>query len=146
MSELFREAFEGRADGKNYTWFVEGSEGIFDAIEHLTCEQASTRLKPDCSTIAAHINHIRFTLAGCNASIRQENPSMDWESSWAIQEVDEEAWKQLAADLRAEYEWTLAWLGNDPVFPEQGHLTGAMALLPHMGYHLGAVRQLMKMV
>lgn len=144
--ELFREAFEGRPEGQDYTWFVEGREGIFDAFAHTSATQASTRPSPTCNTIGAHLNHVRYTLMLANASIRGEDVESDWEGSWAKQEFDDAEWHQLEADLRAEYATVLAYLESRPDWPDQEWFTGTLAWLPHVAYHLGAVRQLMKVV
>lgn len=143
---LFREAFEGRPVGQPFTWFVEKTEGIFDALERTSASQASTSPAPGVNTIGAHLNHVCYTLSLTNAHIRGEQPVSDWEGSWTQQTFDEEAWRQLGSDLRREYDGVLKFLETRPDWPEQDWLMGATALVPHMAYHLGAIRQLIKLV
>jgi hypothetical protein len=90
---LLRECFEGRAEGNDYTWFVEGKEGIFDALESTSAESASRKPTVACASIAAHVYHVRYALRGCNAYIGGPPVEGDWESSWAKQVVDDAEWQ-----------------------------------------------------
>jgi hypothetical protein len=146
LVQLFREAFEGKPDDQPYTWFVEGKEGIFDALDSLTAEVASRSPSARCATIAAHTFHIRFALAGANAYISGREPSGSWESSWEKQTVTDQEWTELTGSVRREYEAYLAWLSGGPEWPGADTVTGTLALLPHMAFHLGAIRQLIKVV
>lgn len=146
MTQLFKEAFEGRPEGQSHTWFVEGTEGMFDALDAVDSVRASKRASPECGTIYAHLNHARYALWLSNSYIRGEAPASDWEGSWAKQECSDEEWNQLGIDMRREFNDIVAFFETRPNWPEQDWLLGAMALLPHMAYHLGAVQQLMKVV
>lgn len=146
MTLLFREAFEGRPEGQDYTWFVEGKEGIFDAFERIDASAASKRLGPSSPTIFAHLNHVRYALWLSHCYIKGQTPASDWEGSWAKQDCSEDEWEELAQDVRSEYEGVVGFFDQRPAWPQQDWLLGAMALLPHMAYHLGAIRQLMKLV
>ncbi len=143
---LFRECFEGRPEGQEYTWFVEGREGIFDTLESTGAETASIKPSPECASIAAHTFHIRYALRGANAYLGGPPQEGDWESSWARQEVNEEEWEELKKDVRYQYEFFLNYFQQPPDFPSQDHALGFTAQLPHMAYHLGAIRQIMKIV
>jgi hypothetical protein len=142
MAELFREAFEGKAPGAEVTWFLEDGDALFDVFTAVDAAGASRRAGNGTSSIGGHLSHVLYTLALCNAYIRQETPVPDWEGSWRQQEFSEEEWQALEADMRREFAFTQAFLEADPYYPEMGHLKGAMSLLPHMGYHCGAIRQL----
>ena len=146
MTQLFNEAFEGRPAGQSHTWFVEGTEGIFDVLDAVDSTRASKRATLGSSTIYAHLNHARYALWLSNSYIRGEAPASDWEGSWAKQECSDEEWAQLGQELRKEFMDIVAFFETKPQWPEQDWLLGAMALLPHMAYHLGAVRQLIKLV
>jgi hypothetical protein len=141
---LFRECFEGRAEGNDYTWFVEGLEGIFDALDSTSAEKASVKPTAECASIAAHAYHIRYTLRGGNAHIGGPPIEGDWESSWSKQSVTPEEWEQLKADVRYEYAFFLRWFEANEDWSDPVVRTGVMAQLPHFAYHLGAIRQLMK--
>ena len=143
---LLRECFEGRPDGKDYTWFVEGKEGIFDALESTGAETASTKPSLECASIAAHTFHIRYALRGANAYLGGPAQEGDWESSWAKQEVSEEEWMELKNDVRYQYDYFLNYFETKPDINEPDHAVGFLAQLPHMAFHLGAIRQILKVV
>jgi hypothetical protein len=142
--ELLKECFEGMPEGRNYTWFVQGKEGLFDAFDSIDAERASRKPNPDCPSIAAHTYHIRFALRGANCDIRGEENEGTWESSWDNQTVTREEWRDLVSSVRDEYAFLLGIMSNRPESPEGDGVIGSLAMLPHMAYHLGAIRQLMR--
>jgi hypothetical protein len=85
-------------------------------------------------------------LRGANAHIHGAEPDGNWESSWSQQTVSVEEWAELGADVRREARVLLGWLEADPHWADENYLIGALAILPHMAFHLGAIRQLMKIV
>ena len=141
LLELFKEAYTG-PNGPN-TWFIDNrpGSGLFGTLDGVSAEDAS-RLTPTGSSVAAHAEHLRWSLALTSAYVRGENPTPSWAESWAVKTVDAEAWKKLQADLRREYEEVRAALGRQEDLSDPQMLTGVMALTPHAAYHLGAVRQL----
>jgi len=144
---LFTEAFEGKAADEDYTWFVEGKEGIFDALETADAEHASMRPSPKVNTLAAHTNHVRFILWLANEYGEGREPEADWEGSWSVQSVDPIAWDALREDVRREYTKARAWLENLEEWSDDAPTAlGIMAVLPHVAYHLGAMRQMLRTV
>ncbi len=141
---LFDEGYVGPADSKG-TWFVDNEPdcGFLGTVEKLSAKDASRGFGE--FSVAAHANHLRYSLELANRAFRGENPyaSADWKGSWNIREVDEGEWKKLKASLRREYEdfrsaiaAGIKW--DDPLF-----LTGTLGQLAHGAWHLGAVRQLL---
>lgn len=145
MVTLFQEAFEGQPKGVS-TWFVEADESLFQLLADLSAENASRSPGHGLSTIGGHAFHVRYFLQLTNAFIRGETPTPDWESSWSQQAFSSEEWNALRASLRAEYEGVLGFLSSNPDWPEQDWLMGAMALIPHVAYHVGSIRQLKHIV
>lgn len=142
--EIFTEAFEGVKPGAEGTWFVEGRQCLLATFTEVTAEQAS--LRPNgSSSIAAHLNHARYYLWSANAFGRGEEPKLDWESSWSVQTVDDGAWSQLRSDLVNEYQQVCEYMRSGPI-DKPDIVTGIIANVAHAAFHLGAVRQLMKMV
>lgn len=141
LLELFQEAYTG-PNGPN-TWFIDNrpESGLFGTLGGVSAEDAS-RLSPSGSSIAAHAEHLRWSLALANAYVRGENPTPSWAESWTVKAVDTKSWDKLRADLRGEYEEVAAALGRQEDFSDPQMLTGIVALTPHAAYHLGAVRQL----
>lgn len=140
LLELFAEAYTG--PNGPHTWFTDNrpGSGLLGTLGGVRAEDAS-RPSPTGSTIAGHAEHLRWSLALTNAYVRGENPTPNWAESWTVTTVDAEAWDNLRADLRREYEEVLAALGRQKDVSDPQTLTGILALTPHAAYHLGAIRQ-----
>lgn len=142
---LLRECFEGIPRGHKYTWFVEENEGIFDALASVDARRASTKPSPDCATFAAHAYHLRYILVAANSQFGGPKPVGSWNDSWKKQSVDEDDWAALIADIRSEYDRLLPrFSGMEP--KKNSEYLGATALVPHCAFHLGAMRQIMRIV
>lgn len=142
---IFREAFEARAEGNDYTWFVEGSEGFFQAIDDVSAAEASLRLTPEMSSIAAHTDHTRYYIRQANLMMRGQPEPADWEGSWKRQSVTDKEWESVRQGLRGEVSALLEWVrqhGED----NPDHYLGGLAMVAHSAFHLGAVRQLYRWV
>lgn len=145
LADLFREAFEGRPPGVP-SWFVEREDGLIPLLSDLSAEDASKVPAPGLNTIGGHAFHVRYILRITNGLIQGKSPMPDWVASWAQQRFTEAEWDELRASLKDEYLGVLAFFESDPQWPNKDWLLGAMALLPHMAYHVGAVRQLKAVV
>lgn len=141
LLELFSEAYTG--PNHAYTWFIDNKPdaGLLGTFSGLSAEAAS-RPSPTGSTIAAHAEHLRWSLALANAFARGENPTPNWPESWTVKAVDDAAWDELQAELKREYETLFAAMERQEDFSDPQLLTGILALMPHAAYHLGSVRQL----
>lgn len=142
---LFREAYLGAEGGAS--WFVstEPGQGVLGTLSRITAAQASRAPAPGARSIAAHAEHLRWSLAAVNGTLRGEPWNPDWSASWGVQEVDAARWDELRATLKREFEALLAALDRaEPTDPMQ--LTGICALAPHAAYHLGAIRQIQQAV
>lgn len=140
---LFKEAFEGMPTGQDYTWFVQGKEGIFDALDSVDAERAS-RHAGDASSIAAHAYHLLYAMRWANTAQGGERPEGSWEDSWRKQDATPEEWAALKAALREEVERFVPWLETNEDWSFDEAYLATLAVLPHVAYHLGAIRQLMK--
>ena len=67
--------------------------------------------------------------------------SADWGASWKRTTVTDGQWEQLRADLRSE---ATRWLEviERPRDVDQEGLGGMIGSIAHLGYHLGAIRQI----
>lgn len=143
---LFKEAFEGIPPGADGTWFVQGKEGIFDALTSISAESASYKPLPDCPSIAAHAYHLLYALRWANTSQGRPAPEGTWESSWAKQSATDAEWGELIQTIKSEYELYFGWLKcNDDWSGEDAYI-GGLGIVPHVAYHLGAIRQLLYIV
>jgi hypothetical protein len=74
-----------------------------------------------------------------------ENPfsDADWTQAWRVAKVSDREWKELRSRLREEVErWATAL--EAPREVKGVELTGMIASIAHLAYHLGAMRQIHK--
>jgi hypothetical protein len=143
---LLREAFDGIPAGQDYTWFVQGKEGVFDALTSIDAETASRKPSPTCASIAAHANHILFILQCANVDQGRPEPEGTWEGTWERQAVTDPAWTSLVESIREEYSLLLGWLEKNTDWSQKDAFVGALVPLPHIAFHLGAIRQILRLV
>lgn len=145
--ELFAEAYLGAVE--KWTWFVNpGPEGgLFGTIDGLTAREASTPAAPGGRSVAAHVEHLRWSLANANGVARGEPWNEDWSESWRVQTVSQAEWDRLRADIRREFDTLRRALQSKQGMPDDLQmLTGVCSLAPHAAYHLGAIKLIAKIV
>jgi lactoylglutathione lyase len=140
--ELISEAYAGPTP--EWSWFVntEPDSGVFGSIKNLTAEQASAEPSPGGRSIAAHVEHLRWSLETVNRTLRGEPWEPDWSASWTVQTVDDFQWQSLQAALRKEFEELRNTLNEDLDVSDPRMFQGLFALAPHAAYHLGTIRQI----
>ncbi|RIH75502.1 hypothetical protein Mterra_03975 [Calidithermus terrae] len=132
-------ALEG--DEHNGGWY----NGLLFALENVSAEQASRAPAEGRATVAAHAEHVRFTLEVANAWLRGERPEINWADSWKVQQVSEAEWEALKAGLRQQYETLLEMAHSRPTWREPG-VALMIDNIAHTAYHAGAIRQMVKLV
>jgi hypothetical protein len=142
LKSLLSELVHGPSGGAS--WVINsGDKGLLETLDSLSPEEASEKLIPNRSSIAGHADHLRFSLNLVNRWAGGENPfaDADWQSSWQNQQVDSAKWDEIRRQLREEAQ---AWLDtvDKPREWDAISLTGTLGTAPHLGYHLGAIRQL----
>lgn len=145
-AELFREAFEGRAQGNDYTWFVQGREALLPTLDAVDAMAASHSVGSGLPTLAAHAYHLRYILQWMNVPEGDPEPEGDWESTWAKEVVTSEEWDALRAEIRGRYGRAFAWMRTNEDWSVENASLQFIAQLPHVAYHLGAMRVILKLV
>jgi hypothetical protein len=142
LLELVSEAYDG--PNKAYTWFIDNApkSGVLGTLEDISSEEASRTFVENGSSIAAHTEHLRWSLALSNAYMRGEQPKSPWSESWLVKTVNADEWNTLRANLRGEYETLRGGIEKQQDFSDEQILTGAFAFVGHAAYHLGAIRQM----
>jgi hypothetical protein len=143
---LFSEAYAGPADPAS-TWFIdnEPDSGILGIIAGVSASEASwsSRDNRPGTSIAAHVEHLRWSLENANGALEGKQYQANWRESWNTINVDDSVWITLKEELRREYETLCVNLGKQREIRGE-YLLGAMALVPHASYHLGTIRQLIE--
>jgi hypothetical protein len=144
--EILREIYIGKI--AEHTWVIDPQpgEGFTAAIHQLSAAQASTPIVPGGTTIAAHTEHLRWSLYFALEFFEGRTPSSKWEESWRIREVDQQQWEKLQQDLREAYDKVNNAVASVKDWSNDFLVQGTLALLPHAAYHLGAVKQLITFV
>lgn len=124
----------------------EPGHGIIRTIEQLSAEEASFPITEGGSTVAAHTEHVRWSLQLALAFLKNEKPVPNWNESWRIKNVDENQWKKLQKDLKDVYTAIRASVEKRDDWSDPRMEKGTLAMLPHMSYHLGAIRQMVRIV
>lgn len=141
LSTLFRELAEGAPASGAYILNA-GDAGVLRSLDRVSAAAASA-LTPTGSSIAAHVDHVRYGLSLMNRWSAGENPfkDADWNASWQKTAVSEDEWRKLRAQLREEAARWLTVLGT-PREVQEIELNGMVGSIAHLAYHLGAIRQI----
>ena len=144
---LFSELADGARDKGNAFILNTGDAGLLKSLDKLSAAEASRSVN-EGATIAAHAQHVRYGLSLMNRWAREGgNPFADarWDEAWTVSTVEDAAWAEIRSGLREE---TQRWLDilRSPREVMDIELTGMIASIAHLAYHLGAIRQINKSV
>jgi hypothetical protein len=141
LETLLAELVNGASQDGGYM-LNPGDEGLLRSLEKLPASAASAKT-PTGSSIAAHVDHVRYGLSLMNRWSRGENAfaSADWSESWRRTTVSDSEWRQRLSDLRTE---ASRWLDalRQPRDVDEIELNGMIGSIAHLAYHLGAIRQI----
>ena len=141
LATLFGELVNGAAADGAYILNA-GDDGLLRSLDKISAKAASA-LTPTGSSIAAHVDHLRYGLSLMNRWSAGENPfaDADWSTSWKNTAVSDDEWQTRRAELRAE---TTRWLEalRAPRDVPEIELGGMIGSIAHLAYHLGAIRQI----
>jgi hypothetical protein len=119
-----------------------GDVGLLRSLDALSAEAASAR--PDGgSSIAAHVDHLRYGFELLNRWARGEDPGRDadFTKSWSRHYVDEQEWRARRLALARETRAWRAVIDGGADWDHEGW-ANAVGIVVHLAYHLGAIRQL----
>ena len=142
LTTLLRELLDGSAP--EVCWVLNpGDPGLLRSLDTLSAAAASAPAPGGGPSIAAHVEHLRYGLELMNRWSEGEDPfgDADYSASWRLLRVSDQEWAALRDRLRAEAH---RWLGvvRAPRPLSDPELTGMLASVVHLAYHLGAVRQI----
>ena len=137
---LLKETFEGPPPDTGSAYLDKGA-GLFQTLERLSAEAASTSLQPDAPTVAAHCEHVRFYVLALHDFIRGATAKIDWSQSWLTRTVTPAEWDDLKQSLRRAYTALNDHLRSLEHWGDE-EVGDGLAIIVHTAYHLGAIRQL----
>ena len=141
LTTLMSELVEGTPPTGGYM-LNKGDEGLLRALDRLSAEEASQIINGG-SSIAAHVDHVTYYISLMNRWSDGEKPwrTADWSASWRKATVTEESWAELRRSLANEMRKWMTVL-REPRDVEAVELTGMVASIAHLAYHMGAMRQM----
>lgn len=141
MLTLLEEAYQG----SNPSFFSDSDKGgVLGALEGISAGEASQAPTSSPTTLAAQAEHLRWSLANVNAVTAGGEWNPNWSESWRVHSVSPEEWDELRARLRREYQRLRRSVEANRDWSDSTILTGMIATVAHAAYHLGAIRQMLK--
>jgi hypothetical protein len=141
LATLFGELVDGAPGAGAYILNAHDA-GLLRSLDKVSAAAASAVTRTG-SSIAAHVDHLRYGLSLMNRWAAGENPfgDADWSASWKKTTVSEAEWQKLRAQLREE---AARWLNalRAPRDVQEIELNGMIGSIAHLAYHLGAIRQI----
>lgn len=145
LAKLLTEVFDGPPGDWAYVLNPD-DPGLLRQLESIDAGTASVPPAPGRTTIAAQVNHLRYSLALLNRwAAGEENPwtNADWNASWNRVSVTEDEWRQLREELSREVK---SWQNTVNTRMDWNGIgaEGALASVVHAAYHLSAIRQILQ--
>jgi hypothetical protein len=141
LTTLLREVLEGPAASGAFV-LNRTDKGLLASLDALSADAASIR-RDGYSSVAAHVEHLRYGLELLNQWARGEDPwsTANYAMSWQRDRVTGEQWKTLRNALRSEAHAWMSAAARHKDWNEQA-TTEVIASVVHLAYHLGAIRQI----
>ena len=141
LPTLFSELLDGASADEAYM-INRGDAGLLRSLDKLSATAAS-KLTPNGSSIAAHVEHLRYGLSLMNRWAAGENPfdDADWRPSWRKTRVSAAEWQQLRDRFADEAHRWLEELRKPREIGET-ELNAVIGSFAHLAYHVGAIRQM----
>jgi len=124
--------------------YLDRGKDLFATLEGVSAEQASRPVSAGGSTIAGHVEHMRYYLELLSSDIQgRQFGKVDWDVSWQVKAVTPEEWTKLREELRSLYDRYIESVKTVEVWQGEDDLGASLAILAHSAYHLGAIRQML---
>ena len=143
LTRLFAELVDGAKPGGGAFVLNSGDAGLLRSLDALSAAEASASVHGG-ATIAAHARHLGYGLSLMNRwATEGGNPfaGARWDEAWKTSGVGEEEWREIREGLREESRRWHEALGT-PRELAKIELSGMIASIAHVAYHLGAIRQI----
>jgi hypothetical protein len=142
LLNILNELIDGSSPGA--AWVLNPEDpGLLNSLDKLSAEEASAIPSGGGSSIAAHVDHLRYGFQLLNLWNEGEEPfaNADYSASWDRTAVSDAEWASRRGALRRE---AYAWRGaiKRPRDLSNFELIGVVASVVHLAYHLGAIRQM----
>jgi hypothetical protein len=143
LRNLLNELLDGPAADVAYV-LNPGDRGLLKSLVVLSAEQASRVSESGGSSIAAHVEHVRYGLEVLNrwaGGDQNAFANANYAVSWRRTHVSDDEWRARIDQLRREaHKWREHVLR--PRDLDETEVTGMIGSVVHLAYHMGAIRQM----
>ncbi len=140
LLKLLKETFE-----EGGSIFLDKGAGLFQTLDSITPEVASREPLPGAPSIAAHCAHLGYYVRVLHNFIVGREQEVDWPSSWRVHRVGVGEWEVLKGSLRSGYDDLRTSLNSLAAWRDDS-VCDSMAIVAHTSYHLGAIRQIRRLL
>lgn len=142
LHSLMEEVFE-----QVHGFALDKGTSLGETLATLTAEEASRPIVESGTSIAAQTEHICFymdVLLDYMQGIKVEG--IDWSKSWNVRDLTPEEWNGLKRRLHETYLQVMHLLKGFRSWDTEEKVNGAIGIITHTAYHLGSIRQIMRVV
>ena len=127
--------------------YLDGGTSLMETMAKISAEEAWRPISESGTPIAAQVDHARFYLQVLRDYMDDKwHEGIDWKGSWSRARVTEGEWDSLRKQIAEEYRNIVACIKGIDDWNDDRLLGGAMAIIVHTAYHLGAIRQIVRVV
>jgi len=127
--------------------YLDGGTSVFETLDTISAEAASRPITPDGTTIAAQVGHVNFYLTVMEDYMQGKwAEKIDWQGSWKPKTATADEWSALKKDLRETQTRLTKLIDSFDDWNDERKLGGALGVLTHTAYHLGSIRQIIRVV
>ncbi|MCP4706687.1 MAG: DinB family protein [candidate division Zixibacteria bacterium] len=142
LLDLLAETFE-----KTQGIYLDRGNSLFDTLSKISAVDASRQTTFVKTTIAGQVEHIRYYFDVLSSDIQnREIGKVDWNRSWAVQEVTTQEWENLRNQLKLDYKEFCSDIKGINRWDGEDDIGASFAILSHTAYHLGAIRQMIQLI
>jgi len=139
--ELLDETFE-HVQGN----YLDKGTSLFETLATVSAADASRSVSATAASVAAHARHVEFYLTVLEEVLQGKTPGkVDWNEIWRTTRVVSPAeWDGIRSRLRETYARIVTLTKGFDTWEGEGQVSGALAILVHTAFHLGAIRQVLR--
>ena len=138
LFQLMEETFEA----KHHGIYLDKGTSLFETLETISAEEASTPVGGKCASLAAQVAHVTFYIESFERyALQGDDSPRDWGYIWrTVEKVTAEEWEEYRRKLWDAYQRMDRLFHENPTWNEDT-IGGALSIVVHTAYHLGEIRQ-----
>ena len=137
LQAILKETFE-KVDGI----YLDGGSSLNETLAGISVIEASKPIL-NGTTIVSQVDHLLFYIEILSRYMEGEKlEKIDWMGSWKRKSISEEEWNILRSEVITRYKKLASYINGISDWGNKLMFEGALAILVHTAYHLGAIRQI----